>query len=463
MGGEGFLKRLTLTHLKESLPQGLEFSGYLKNETAYRYQNPVAFSKVLNIFQLEVAYTFIPSLRLYARTWAFYDLAYDFQDIQTIAPMKPLEFIQPPDPGEPEPNIENIREISYDPSGVLLKEFYLDVFMPSADLRIGKQIVRWGIVEGWRVLDQINPLDFTEHILRDVTDRYIPLWMVKADYYLGPLTFEGLWIPDVRGHKPAPIRSEWSQFQVLPDFNPVPRNFENSEWGGRISGVLGGVEMVYTSLYHWDDFPTAFRSVSGLGLGSLGISPEVTFTPVQRRLQTNGIGLSKSFGKIVLEGEVAYNQGKYWGTEFRAEGGASVFGEAQRDFVTHVLGVKTVLFGADLSLNFSQDIILKHVPEIQQDRIENTGSFFARKEIRYGTLVPQLLVITLINRNEWLYRPKLEFKYSDKVTFLFGIDIFTGAPAEKIPGTETLDPGRLNFFGYFDKDDRAYMEVKYSF
>jgi hypothetical protein len=330
------------------------------------------------------------------------------------------------------------------------------------DFRVGKQIVRWGIVEGWRILDEVNPLDFSEHILRDVTDRYIPLWMLKADYYLGPMTVEGLWIPDVRGHKAAPLRSEWSQFQVLPNLKPVPKQPKNSEAGMRVSGVVGGVEIVATSFYHWDQFPTAFRSVSGLGLGGLGISPEVTFTPVHRRLQTMGIGLSKSFGKIVLEGEGAYTRGKYWGTEFNA-GGGNLFGEARRDYVKHVLGFKTVIYGADISLDFSQDIILKHLSIIQQDRIENTASMFVRKEIRYGSMVPQLLVISLLNRHEWLYRPKLEYKYSDKISFLFGVDIFSGAPAQRDPVTGNYDPGRLNFFGYFDKDDRTYMEAKYSF
>lgn len=447
-----------MEQIRSLLPAELEISGYLKNETAYRYLSPVAFSKVLNIFQLEVAYAFSPKLRLYARTWSFYDLAYDFQDLDTIAPMKPLEFIQPPNPGQPEPDIENIRTIDIDQSGILLKEFYLDLFTSRADFRMGKQIVRWGIVEGWRILDEVNPLDFTEHILRDVTDRYIPLWMLKSDFYVGPVTLEVLLIPDVRGHKPAPLRSEWSQFQVLPNFEPVPRRIENSDVGGRLSGVLAGIEMAATSFYHWDDFPTAFRSVSGLGLGSLGIAPEVDFTPVQRRLHTMGVGFSKSFGKIVVEGEGAYTRGKYWGTAVGKN-----FSESQRNYVKHVMGVKTVIFGADLSLNFSQDIILHHIPSIQQDRIENTASIFGRKEIRYGSMVPQVLVIYLANRNEWLYRPKLEYKYTDKVTFLYGIDIFTGQPAERNPDTGELDPGRLNFLGYFDKDDRVYMEVKYSF
>ncbi len=443
------------TRLNEDFLKKIELRGYLKSEIAYRYVTPAAFSKILNILQLEPSYSLNSDVRLSARIWAYYDLAYDLQDLGTIAPMKAFAFIEPPAPGEPEPDIKNLRDIKIDNYGVDLKELYVDIFLSNMDFRIGRQIIRWGIVEGWRILDEINPLDFTEHILRDVSDRYIPLWMVKGDYYLGPVTIEGLWVPDVKGHKPAPLRSEWSQFQTLPDLKKVPRNFKNSEGGLRVSGMVKGYEFAVAYFNQWDDFPAAFRSVSGLGLGDFGISPEVTFFPVYRRLQSYGVGLAKSLGKIVLEGEFAYVDGKYWGTCTECTSSDIKFGETQRDYIKHVIGIKTVLYGTDISMNFSQDIILNHSKDIQQGRHEDAASLFARKEIRYGTMVPQLLAISLLNRQEYLFRPKLEYRYTDKVTFLFGVDIFSGDPGP--------DPGRLNFFGYFDDDDRVYMEVKYSF
>jgi len=444
-----------LTWLREEVLKGIEWRGFIKNETAYRYVKPTAFSKILNILQIEPSYSFSQNIKWSARIWAYYDLAYDLQDIGTIAPMKPFSFIQPPDPGEPEPDIENLRDIKVDQYGMELKEFYFDIYSTRMDLRIGRQIVRWGIVEGWRILDEVNPLDFKEHILRDVADRYIPLWIVKGDYYLGPLTIEGVWTPDVRGHEPAPLRSEWSQFQKLPNLQRVPRNLKDSEGGLRISGNLGGYEFALAYFTQWDDFPTAFRSVSGLGLGNLGISPEVVFFPRYRRLHSYGCGLSKSLGKVVLEGEFAYVDGKWWGTCTACGTEEAVLNEIQRDYIKHVVGLKTVLYGTDISLDFSQDIILNHTSDIQQNRHEDAASLFARKEIRYGTMVPQLLVISLINRKEYLFRPKLEYRYTDRITFLFGADIFSGDPGP--------DPGRLNFFGYFDDDDRLYMEVKYSF
>lgn len=231
-----------LTRINEDILKKIELRGYFKSEIAYRYVTPAAFSKILNIVQLEPSYSFNSDVRLSARIWAYYDLAYDLQDVGTIAPVKAFTFIEPPAPGEPDPDIKNLREIETDNYGIDLRELYVDIFLSKMDFRIGRQIIRWGIVEGWRILDEVNPLDFTEHILRDVSDRYIPLWMVKGDYYAGPLTIEGLWVPDIKGHKPAPLRSEWSHFQTLPDLKKVPRNFKNSEGGLRVSGMVRGYE-----------------------------------------------------------------------------------------------------------------------------------------------------------------------------------------------------------------------------
>src|SRR3989304_1498762 len=60
------------TWLREELfNKDMELRGYIKNETAYRYVSPTAFSKILNIIQVEPSYSFNQSLRWRARDWAF--------------------------------------------------------------------------------------------------------------------------------------------------------------------------------------------------------------------------------------------------------------------------------------------------------------------------------------------------------------------------------------------------------
>ena len=73
----------------------------------------------------------------------------------------------------------------------ILREFYFDL-NPTDKLsfRIGKQQVVWGETDGLRLMDIINPSDWSkEFILRDSDAGYeetrIPLWLIKGEYYFG--------------------------------------------------------------------------------------------------------------------------------------------------------------------------------------------------------------------------------------------------------------------------------------
>ena len=185
---------------------GLRWGGYLKNETAYRIIDPQAFTKILNIVQLELHYRFLPNVELTGVGAIWYDAVYNLEDIDTIAPRKyPTSIlITNPTPQQiPQIQVENVRQVDVKTWQFLGRELYLDVNLPAMDIRAGKQIVRWGVVEGARVTDEINPLDFSEFILRDVSDRYIALWMLKTDIYLpGEFIFENIIIPEVQSDRP---------------------------------------------------------------------------------------------------------------------------------------------------------------------------------------------------------------------------------------------------------------------
>ncbi len=62
-------------------------------------------------------------------------------------------------------------------------------------LRLGKQIVVWGETDGFRLMDQINPLDQR----RGITDvefetTIIPIWLMRLEYFLHP---DAAWITDL--------------------------------------------------------------------------------------------------------------------------------------------------------------------------------------------------------------------------------------------------------------------------
>ncbi len=455
---------------------GFTMSGYLRNETAWRINRPSAFTKIRNIINLQPQYSLGPSMQLSSRIRAFYDSVYDFEDVDTISPRRgPISIV--PSNLSPEQveatQADNVRNVQYDQKKVELKEIYLDVHLPLVDLRLGKQIVRWGVVEGSRVTDEINPLDLGEFILPEVEDRYIPLYLLKSDFYLGETTLEAIWIPDLRFHKPAPRESEWEQFRLLPGLekpasplhNPI-KNFHNSEAAIRLSRLVGGWDLSVSYFYTWDDFPAAFRSIGALGFGAAPSTEAVNFKPRYERLRIPGMTLSKSLGKAVLNAEAAYVDGKVFGRRIgtvpSSTGDTFLIGEIQRDFVKYAVGLDTTLWRIDVSGQILQQYIMHYQPDIIQDQIDTVLGLFVRRTMLSNALTAQTLTLYFLNDKEWLIRPRVSYNLTDQMKLSFGADLLIGTISDVGPNSVAL-PGEFHFVGFFRNNSRVYTEIQYSF
>ena len=65
-----------------------------------------------------------------------------------------------------------------------LRELYIDKTAGDWDLRLGKQQVVWGTADGIKLLDMINPTDWSEFNQNTMADARIPVWMFNAERYL---------------------------------------------------------------------------------------------------------------------------------------------------------------------------------------------------------------------------------------------------------------------------------------
>ena len=62
-----------------------------------------------------------------------------------------------------------------------LREAYVDTSLDDWLVRAGKQQVVWGTADGMKLLDMINPTDFSEMAQNQMEDSRIPVWMINAD------------------------------------------------------------------------------------------------------------------------------------------------------------------------------------------------------------------------------------------------------------------------------------------
>ena len=445
------------------------FTGYLKNETAYRVREPRSITKIRNIAYLNAQYPFSKTVKFNYTGWAYHDLAYDLFDYRTIAArlernsQEPLVFVETLLQEKDSPVAET-------------RELYLDFFLKNLDIRIGKQYVVWGVLEGVRITDEINPIDFRELILPDLLDYRIPLWTVKLDHYRGDTTYEAIWIPEIRFHKPAPRGSEWEFLQEIRDdqgnvLTKYPKSFalENSEVGFKVSSNILDTEVSLSYFYTWDDFPVIFRTAR---VDQLPNNPPIMY-PTYTRISMYGGTAVKQLGPVIVKTEAAYVTGKYFGLKNTVDRNGDGFtdsnGELQRDHIRWGVGLDFNVFGVDLSPGYTQWHIINYDEGLIQPQNDSSFSLFARKEFPQNSAIFQFLWIYLVNMEESLVKPKLTFQVSDKLQVSGGLDLFYGRSGflgDVGDGAANLVAAaqqRPQFLGNFHDNDRIYMEFKYSF
>ncbi len=419
------------------LPEGLELQHFIQQETAYRVASAPAFTKLLTFYQLEARYRYSYNLRFTAIGRMAYEPIYDLQNLTKTNPFQGR--FASSSPGV----VEDSSAFDAD-----FREFYGDFSLENTDLRIGKQIVRWGVIEGFRITDELNPLDFSEFILRELTDRYIPLWMLKIDHYFEKSTLQFVWIPEIVFHKPAAEGTEFEQFQKPPGLERPAKTFANTEMGLRFSKNLAGFDLAFTYFDGWDDFPTASQTLFGFGGGG-GAS---NTSPRYHRIKTFGLAFTKSLGSELLKGEFVYVHGRAFGTFSSA-----TETELVRPQVKYALGWDTrAPLGVETFFQFSQQWIQNHKDVIIADELDSGASVTFRKTLMNERLTLKLLTIYIVNDEEFLIRPRVNYRWNDQLMLSFGADIFEGKEGN-------IQQDDFRFIGFFDKNDRIYTTLRYSF
>ena len=94
-------------------------------------------------------------------------------------------------PGYMDADLDDLRFPEFTDDHGWLREIYIDATMPVSNgdeinFRIGRQQVVWGRTDLFRVLDQVNPIDFSiQSIYEEFEDSRIPLGIFSAEYRAG--------------------------------------------------------------------------------------------------------------------------------------------------------------------------------------------------------------------------------------------------------------------------------------
>jgi hypothetical protein len=195
-----------------------------------------------------------------------------------------------------------------------LREFYVETTIPMAEgkelgMKLGRQQIIWGRTDLFRVLDVLNPVDYSRNNIYDeLEDIRIPMWMLEAEYRTGPgkifddLNFSVVWNfdkfrPANLGQSGTPnqiidagsffrgMKNVWDNGGTVGNFafGNTALNFKphtigirdvelpswslsNTQLGGKIEGVYRDLGFSLNYLYSRQQLPTLRGGIPALNL-----------------------------------------------------------------------------------------------------------------------------------------------------------------------------------------------------
>ncbi len=190
---------------------------------------------------------------------------------------------------------------------VEFRELYIEgTLFKNLDIKIGKQIIAWGVANSLRVVDVLNPTDNRELGMVDLEDSRIPINMTRLDYFFGDIKLEFVAVHEIKFNKSAPYGSDFNPsnqilYEVIPESNA-----ENTEYGLSIAGSFSGWDLSM----HWADY---FNDNAYYKIGSISVVTGIGAIPKYElhhsRMNMIGITFSIPFGNLLLKAETAKLEG----------------------------------------------------------------------------------------------------------------------------------------------------------
>jgi hypothetical protein len=334
---------------------------------------------------------------------------------------------------------------------VNLKEGYLSYYGNSFDLSLGKKIYAWGNANAFNPTDRLNSHDYFDVL----DDEKMGGVSTALSVFSGNSTVDVVFVPNFIPSRLPDANNRWAGNPVNPvvtggqfninnsdvtgNMNPrqLPeRTFENSQFGVIVKTTKEGWDF---SLSYYDGFESvsAIRQEAGL---------IKTYTPVFNEISVVGGGFSTTFGDLEFNGELAqtfingdndddYIQyisgGNYSWNDFTLFEKISVFLEYAGETVTSGKGDPDHLASQGYSRPFQNSLLGKVLFKFNEDTEVQCGGTYNMDD------------------QDFYLQEKLTHKLSDELKLELGIDILTGNPN--------------TFWGKWDKNDRVFTKLTYSF
>ncbi len=330
-----------------------------------------------------------------------------------------------------------------------IRDLYVETELGGALLRLGKQQIVWGRLDGIKVLDVLNPQDFREFILEDFGESRIGLWSAYLDASLGSWRAELAVIPDGTGHViPNPgawfeLRAPRFRFGAGNDQPGLPlttesraHGFDSTGAGLRLSRSVGRVDLSLVGYSGIDPEPLGRITSDGAG--------PVVERYFERR-QLAGFSAETGIGSAVLRVEYAIQPDRVFNLR-----NASSLDTAKLDQHRAAVGVDFSLPGSIfINAQFLLDTVRDAPATLVRPDTDRLSTLYVRKSFGYDKVMVE---------GRWYH------SYTDKddmvsasISFLFGNNSRIRLQADAFSGTNS------GLFGQFEAGDRIILGLEHVF
>lgn len=328
-------------------------------------------------------------------------------------------------------------------NGFSLREAYAYFNTGNWDIRAGRQIITWGVADAMRLTDIISPMDFTEFLAQDYDDIRVPVTGVRVKYIRPSWSAEVIAIPVPSFFElPTDKANPWAisfpgvnrPYMIDLDNTPA-KNLRSSEYGGRFSVFLPGVDFSVYALHTWNKMPVFTQKINEEG--------ELVFLGEHRRMTMLGADASVPMGKFVIRGEFA---------EYLDEAQTPSISDIRTPRKNTANGLLGVDFypGNDwtLSVQYSHKYIANFSSDISGYRNSGMATLKIGKELLRNTLNISTFAYVDITNGGIYNRLSAEYAITDQIHAFLGYDLFHA------------DKGQ---FAMYDKNSEVWLKLKYSF
>lgn len=324
-------------------------------------------------------------------------------------------------------------------TGLSLHEAYFLYNGNSIEVKLGRQIITWGVADGIPLTDVISPMDYTEFMANDYDDIRIPVNAARIRYQAGLMNLDAVFVPSPEFYKlPLQSSNPWNRgftSSLEMDLSDTPEiRLKNSEYGLRSSLFLSGIDFSFCALHTFNKSPIMrITEDDSRGVYLKGFYDEMIVL---------GTNVSIPFGEFVFRGEFAeylgealqtktYNDIIHKNTE---QALAGIDWYAQNDWT--------------FMLQYMHRHIPDHTQELDQKRHKSTITFRISKELLRNTLKLSESGTIYINDRAIYSRTQAEYQLNDQISLYAGLDIFYG---EK------------GIFDRYEENSEIWVKARYNF